>query len=221
MIRNIKQLSIALLAFVLLICTNIILVFKTPALYSYFVNKNNLAQSLDLTKDALQADYNAIINYITNPFIYKLNLKNFTLSSNGAFHFFEVKLIFFTIFLIALCILIFFLSLFLYKKFISSEKSLVSELNKELSGTQRYFNYISVSISIFLILISVINFDAAFTTFHEVIFNNDLWIFNATTDSIINALPQDYFILCASTTIILFILESIFINIVLLKKVED
>lgn len=221
MVKNIKQLLIAFLGFILLICANVILVFKTPALFSYFANKNNLAPTLGLTKESLLADYTAIIDYISNPFIYKLNFENFTLSSNGAFHFFEVKKIFFILLIIAFCILIFFFILFLYKKFISSKKTVISQSNNELLKTKKYFNYISLTISIFLILISFINFNAAFNTFHRLIFNNDFWIFNSTTDSIINALPEDYFMFCGFIIIVLFIIELLIVNLVLKRKVED
>lgn len=221
MVKNIKHLLIAILGFILLISTNIILVFKTPALFSYFASKNNLALSLGLTKEALLSDYTAIIDYITNPFIYKLNFKNFTLSSNGAFHFFEVKKIFFVLLIISFCILVFFFVLFLYKKFIFSEKTHISSLKKDLLKTKKTFNYISLTIASFLILIFFINFNAAFNSFHELIFNNDFWMFNSTTDSIIMALPEEYFMFCAFAIVILFIIEMIVINLILKREVED
>ena len=44
-----------------------------------------------------------------------------------------------------------------------------------------------------IILLASINFDAAFVKFHEIFFNNDLWLLDPSTDLMIRMLPQEYF----------------------------
>ena len=40
------------------------------------------------------------------------------------------------------------------------------------------------------------NFDTFFITFHKIIFNNNNWLFDPTTDPIINILTEDFFAAC-------------------------
>ncbi len=50
--------------------------------------------------------------------------------------------------------------------------------------------------AVFVIVITagcVINFDASFRLFHHIFFTNDLWIFDPTTDYMINMLPEGFF----------------------------
>ncbi len=59
--------------------------------------------------------------------------------------------------------------------------------------------FISVSavvicISVVLICIIQTNFTKYFTIFHEIFFNNDLWILNPKTDLLINIVPEPFFI---------------------------
>ncbi|MDR1687437.1 MAG: TIGR01906 family membrane protein [Clostridiales bacterium] len=47
--------------------------------------------------------------------------------------------------------------------------------------------------SVLLTAVISLNFDAAFTKFHEIFFNNDLWILNPATDLLINIVPLNFF----------------------------
>ena len=60
-----------------------------------------------------------------------------------------------------------------------------------------------IMISIFFLVFSVsyivvaiaIDFSKAFILFHKIIFNNDYWIFDPSTDPVINALPEELFMI--------------------------
>jgi integral membrane protein (TIGR01906 family) len=47
--------------------------------------------------------------------------------------------------------------------------------------------------SVLLVAIISLDFNSAFTKFHEIFFNNDLWILNPETDLLINIVPLNFF----------------------------
>ena len=49
------------------------------------------------------------------------------------------------------------------------------------------------------------NFDRAFTVFHEMFFNNSLWILNPDTDLLVNIVPLGFFMDISRTIVIIFI----------------
>lgn len=49
-------------------------------------------------------------------------------------------------------------------------------------------------IPIFALILSKINFNDAFITFHKIFFRNNLWQMDPSTDKIINIMPQDFFV---------------------------
>lgn len=55
----------------------------------------------------------------------------------------------------------------------------------------------------FLGIMIAVNWEYVFVTFHQLVFNNDYWLFDPTTDPIINILPDVYFMHC---TIMIFVL---------------
>ena len=71
-------------------------------IYSYSIDKYKLDAIVNLSKDSLLNDYYNLIYYLQNPFIKKLEFNNFPMSTNGEFHFYEVKKIFLGIYLILL-----------------------------------------------------------------------------------------------------------------------
>ncbi|MDR1558879.1 MAG: TIGR01906 family membrane protein [Clostridiales bacterium] len=50
-----------------------------------------------------------------------------------------------------------------------------------------------------LIAVIASNFDRAFTVFHELFFNNDLWILNPDTDLLVNIVPLGFFMDISAT----------------------
>jgi len=55
-----------------------------------------------------------------------------------------------------------------------------------------------------LISLIAIDFDHAFRVFHEIFFNNDLWILDPTTDLLINIVPLPFFITLSVVIAIIF-----------------
>lgn len=79
--------------------------------------------------------------------------------------------------------------------------------------------YYSIFISFFTLIILFINilkgnFNNIFLKFHELAFNNDLWILNPKTDLLINLVPLDFFIKITFHIAIFFIFLEITIIVV-------
>lgn len=62
--------------------------------------------------------------------------------------------------------------------------------------------------NIALILLTVVvsvDFDAAFTKFHQLLFNNDYWILDPNSDDLINLLPESFFIHISIVIVIIYL----------------
>ncbi|MGL4656656.1 MAG: TIGR01906 family membrane protein [Sarcina sp.] len=218
--KNKKHFFFALLSFILLICTNILILFNSKFLFRYFSLTNNTAQNLAMPFETLMSEYEKIIIYLRNPLITKLKFNHFTLSNNGQQHFFEVKMILTYLFMIACSISIFLIIYLTYKKFFYSKTILHQRTKRNFLICKKYFNSLLLSLLLILGSFIIIDFNKLFIGFHELFFNNDLWIFNETTDSIIKILPENYFMLCAVFILIMLIVEASLINISIKKDVE-
>lgn len=177
-------------------------------IYIFIIDKYKLVNITGVSKAKLIIDYNELINYLQNPFIESLKFENFTMSSYGEIHFLEVKRIFISLIVIALVFIIANLFyIFLCKlKMRSSYKNIIKNLN---SGS-------NILIIFFIILLAayVIDFSKAFIIFHKIFFKNDYWIFDATIDPIINALPEDLFMIYGAIILGIVILSSIIIKLI-------
>jgi integral membrane protein (TIGR01906 family) len=63
-----------------------------------------------------------------------------------------------------------------------------------------------------------INFSKAFYFFHKIFFRNDYWIFDPQKDPIINALPEELFMIEAMLIIMLLLIFTVAIKILYLKN---
>lgn len=183
----------------------------SPIIYSIFINSTSLSVLNKLTTEDLMTDYSNIIYYLNNPNKNELIFENFTISPTGAYHFLEVKLIFSSIYLIGIACLL--LSIFL---FVARKK-----LNLRISlKVLNIFFYEVITICFLLLVSFYFNFSKVFTIFHKILFNNDYWIFNTKTDSIINALPESYFMTLGIFALVVIILIAILAKLIYINKTK-
>ncbi|WP_411168069.1 TIGR01906 family membrane protein [Clostridium sp. MB05] len=204
--KSIQGLMVALFT----IGLSVIVSLNLRIIYTYSISKYNLTELGNISKENLISDYNILLNYLQNPFIKKLKFNNFIMSNNGEFHFYEVKKIFLSIYLIVIILTIFFVVLYFINKYKNKEFNLFKMLN--------YGANTLISIITFLLLSISIDFSKSFVVFHKIFFNNDYWIFDSVTDPIINVLPEEVFKLYA-IIILLFICISIIIYKILYYKI--
>lgn len=174
-----------------------IIALNSQFIYSYSIDKYNLDKIGKISKEMLISDFSTLIKYLQNPFIEKLKFYNFPMSTNGEFHFYEVKKIFIYIYGITIIIALIFSVLFIVKK-----------LNKRNLNFYKILNYgANTLICMIAMLLTAIfiDFSKAFIAFHKIFFNNDYWIFDEKTDPIIEVLPEEVFKLYALVIIVLVI----------------
>ena len=109
------------------------------------------------------------------------NMPDFPSSARGLFHFVEVKKLFALNYLILLFSGV---GTFGFVRYLSRRQQSWQLLLYFRRGTL---------IPLAILLALLVSFDTLFVLFHQVFFNNDAWLFNATTDPIILALPAEFF----------------------------
>lgn len=152
----------------------------TP-LYAFDIDYLNIPKYVGLSKEQILENYRILLTYLNIPWFLTLDMPDFPSSASGLFHFFEVK----KLFMLDYLILIF-----------SGMGTLwfVRHLNRRRESWRLlpYFRQ-GTLIPLAILLALLVSFDTLFVLFHKVFFNNDAWLFNATTDPIILALPAEFF----------------------------
>lgn len=152
----------------------------TP-LYAFDIDYLNIPKYVGLSKEQILENYRILLTYLNIPWFLALDMPDFPSSTSGLFHFFEVK----KLFMLDYLILIF-----------SGMGTLwfVRHLNRRRESWRLlpYFRQ-GTLIPLAILLALLVSFDTLFVLFHKVFFNNDAWLFNATTDPIILALPAEFF----------------------------
>lgn len=195
-----KSISL-LLSFIILlslILFNAIILLNSTFIFKLYMIKTNIPSTLSIPLNKILADYKNMISYLRNPFIKNLSFDYFTLSNFGRIHFLEVKNIFLFIYFFLALSVIFFIFLFIKKRAL-------------LKSSLKYLSFITICFFIGLLCSFIIDFNRIFTLFHKLFFNNDYWIFNPITDSIITVLPESFFLLNAVIILILLLIENFFI----------
>lgn len=149
---------------------------------TYRLSQSDIVQvEYNLSQDQITRNYEGLIDYMFAGPEAKLEFDGLPMSPQGEFHFVEVK----NLFKIAFNGMI-----------ISGLLSLA--LGIHLIRQKRYAFLNLGSLLVFLIpaLLSIpvlVDFNATFIRFHEIVFSNDYWIFDPALDPIIRYLPESLF----------------------------
>lgn len=170
--------------FLLVLSASVAFTINFTPLYSFDIDYLNIEQMTGFSKAVILDNYRILMQYLNFPWIAELKMPDFPASESGLFHFHEVK----RLFLLDYAIL----------GVSASATVLFLRMVKKEQGYWRMLNPLRLMIAAPLVALAVIfmNFDRLFVAFHGVFFNNDAWIFDARTDPIILALPQDFFMHC-------------------------
>lgn len=128
-------------------------------------------------------NYLQLLAYLNFPWIDTLAMSDFPTSASAAFHFLEVKHLFYLNYgVMAISALIGFCSVY--------------ELKVTHNLWRLYWLFKKMRwLPIIVIILLVFNFNTIFIAFHEIAFNNDAWLFNPATDPIILVLHESFFLL--------------------------
>ncbi|GFP77574.1 hypothetical protein bsdtw1_03732 [Clostridium fungisolvens] len=176
----------------------------TP-LYKMSIKTFDITSATSLSEGQLMTNYKVLIKYLQSPFIHKLKFPDFIMSAGGETHFVDVKNIFIYLHIITWSTAIIFVLLLIFKK---------KYLTKEIFNIFNHTFYILSVFSISILILVLNNFDKTFENFHKLFFSNDLWLFDPNTDPVINALPENFFMICGITIIALTLIQVIIFKII-------
>lgn len=167
--------------FVWIITLTIALTILAVPLFKFSLTHLDVPSSVGISLEKIMDNYYILLEYLHFPWIDRLNLPNFPVSESGAFHFYEVKRLFYVNYGL------------LFLSTIGS--GLYLHKLKKIAGFWRLRRVFKRAIFVPFIVLFVIaiDFDWLFVIFHQIAFNNDAWLFNPVTDPIINVLTQEFF----------------------------
>ena len=167
--------------FFFILSVSIAITINFTPLYIFDIDYLTVADKIGMTKEVILKNYSVLMNYLNIPWITELKMPDFPSSERGLFHFFEVKKLY----------------LLDYVTLVISSIGSILFLNylKRKKGIWRLVRFFQWGFIIppLLIVTLFINFDTLFVLFHKIFFNNDAWLFNPSTDPIILALPEAFF----------------------------
>ena len=199
-----------------IISISVLSVLNTTIVYKYVIQKYDLNNYTGLSTEILMDNYNRVINYVQNPFNHELLLNSLTMSNFGKIHFYEVKRIFIALYIFSIIFII--IMIFKIVKLIGNKRSnpgknLIVSFNRSVNIIAIIFIIISAA--------TIIDFPKTFYIFHKIFFRNDYWIFDPVTDPIINALPEELFMIELILILALLIIFTLIIKVLHAKNVRD
>ena len=182
---------------VFIISTIVKFTVEFKQLYYFDIGYLNIDVLSGLSKEDIKKNYDYIIDYNLDKDKKEFELPSIKSSDNGKIHFEEVRNIF------QILNKIFYISL------LASIISLaINILNKNIE-VLKITSKTLILIPLILMLPIVVNFEGTFVLFHNIMFNNDYWIFDPNLDPVINILPQEFFFHAGMMILILIIIASL------------
>lgn len=180
-----------------LISLAVMLTLNFKPLYYMDMKLMNLSEKTGYAEDEIKESYDTLIAYNSVFYDGELEFPTLPMSENGKIHFEEVKQVF-----------VFFEAI-LFPITLILSAVLIWTLRKEEPVYLKWASYIMIGIPVVLGLLIAINWERVFVLFHEIVFNNDYWLFDPDTDPIINLLPDAFFMHCAIMILALVVLFSV------------
>lgn len=162
--------------------------------------------------EILMDNYKRVINYVQNPFNKELVLNSLSMSTFGKIHFFEVKQIFICLHIISIIFIITMILRIITNRNSGFSKRIIKRFNNSVNIIALIFISISIMITI--------DFSKTFYFFHKIFFRNNYWIFDPVTDPIINALPEELFMIELIIILALLIIFTLIIKVLYFKSVS-
>lgn len=192
-----KDIVLALLLTICIICFAVIVTVFFKQLYYFDIDYLNIAKYTGLSKDVIKENYDILIQYQSIFFQGDLNMPDFVMSTTGRIHFEEVKRVFEVI------------QMTFVVTAVISGLMIYSNLKQKEYRFLQLTSLFSVGIPTIIGFFAALDFDRAFVIFHNIVFRNNYWIFDYTTDPVITILPESFFMHCFMMIIFIVIFISI------------
>jgi len=196
-------LSVMLSLFIIFSAVKLTLMFKP--LYYFDIEYLNIEKQSNFSREVIIENYDYVIDYLLNSKEEDFKLPSIPYTNNGAIHFKDVKGLFTAI------------NYLLVITGILSVIGIWFKIKNKRLGFLKTTSSMLIIFPVVLFTIFSIDFDSAFTAFHEIFFSNDYWIFNTRLDQIINILPQEFFYHCAVLILSIIFATSIILRLIYKK----
>ena len=176
------HLAAGLVLAMFIISLSVTLALNAKFIYYSDIDRYDLDTISGLTKEELRQDYRELIDYNSIFGDDNLDFPHFTLSGAARQHFKEARDLFMffgwgvPVFGILAAIL-----------------ALTAHRRKYGSLYLAVASFISIVLPSALGAFALLAWDRFFVVFHEISFDNDLWLFDPAVDPVINVLPTEYF----------------------------
>lgn len=168
-----------------IISLSVVIILNFRPLYYLDMNMLDIPEQSGFSEEVVRENYDALIDYNSMFFTGELQFPTLPQSESGRIHFEEVKVIF----------------VFFQKGAIITGLLAVAGmwlLRKERPKWYlKYTGILTVVLPVVIGMAIAVNWDRVFVLFHELMFDNDYWLFDAATDPVILILPDAFFMHCA------------------------
>lgn len=178
----------------LLLSAVLITILISPLIHQMDIDRYDLQQISGLSKEIIQAEYHRLTDYLWIWHRAPLSLAYFPMSEQGAIHFADVKR------------LLDFLQIVWAVSGLSALAWGYRCIKKREYEFLKYAAWLSILVPLSLGAVASIDFNRAFTLFHQICFSNDYWIFDAAVDPVILILPEGFFMHCFIAIVLIVIL---------------
>ena len=189
------NLGVACLAMIVIICISVTITVLARPLYYFDIEYLEIPWRSGISAEACRLNYDTLIDYNLLGGDEELVFPTLKMSETGRIHFEEVKEIFINMQLVSIVGIIALIGFALYIKKKGPQNSILLWM--------RYTFPVTMIVALAVGLAMAIDWQWAFTTMHEIFFDNDYWIFNAYTDPVIKILPEEFFFHCGILIVIL------------------
>ena len=182
---------------IVLVAAGLALAVNLRPLYYLDITWLDIPGESGLNAVVIKENYNALIDYCSPFFKGDLVFPSMRSSASGLSHFAEVKQLFNVIYIAGIvCLAVCILSFIIKKKNNETRYLLVAGI-------------VALVVPLLFIILALINFNALFTLFHMLVFNNADWLFDPVADPVINILPEAFFMQCGMLIAAIVIIGSV------------
>lgn len=193
------NLGVACLMMIVIICISVTITVLARPLYYLDIEYLDIPWRSGISAEACKLNYDTLIDYNLLGGDEELIFPTLKMSETGRIHFEEVKEIFINMQLTSIAGAVAMIGFVIYVKKKGAKNSIFLWM--------KYTFPVTMLVALSVGLAMAINWQWAFTTMHEIFFDNDYWIFNSYTDPVIKILPEEFFFHCGVLIVILTIAQ--------------
>ena len=177
-------------------------------LYYFDIDYLQIPQISGFSKEDIKLNYDYLIDYNLGKEEENFDMPTIKYSNKGKIHFEEVRYIIQNVIKI---FIVWFRVCFI---------GIITNIKNKNIEFLKITSKVLIIIPLILSLPLIFNFDKSFTIFHEILFDNDYWIFDPNLDPVINILPKEFF-LHAGIMILGLILIASILNYILYRYLKE